>query len=147
VVRDLAQVFDVPTSLVTIVNQDQQFWKFRGMRMPGFAYSPDAPREAFLFGLGATSSDLVVVEDVARESRFASNAFLQERGVRFFAVMPLRTGEGHTIACLCVIDTKPRRLDEASRAYFRRRVAELMAALISLPEVVESAASRATRLE
>ncbi len=147
VVRDLAQAFDVPTSLVTIVNQDQQFWKSRGMRMPGFAYSPDAPREAFLFGLGATSSDLVVVEDVAKEARFASNSFLQERGVRFFAVMPLRTVEGHTIACLCVIDTKARQLDEPSRAYFRRRVAELMEALVSLPEASEPSASREARLE
>jgi predicted PurR-regulated permease PerM len=147
VARDLAQAFDVPTSLVTIVNQDQQFWKSRSMRIPGFAYSPDAPREAFLFGLGATSSDLVVVEDVMKEPRYAANAFLQERGVRFFAVMPLRTPQGHTIACLCVIDTKARQLDEKSRNYFRQRIAELMEALLSLPEAAEPVAVRVGRVE
>jgi predicted PurR-regulated permease PerM len=147
VVRDLAQAFDVPTSLVTIVNQDQQFWKSRGMRMPGFAYSPDAPREAFLFGLGATSSDLVVVEDVAKEPRFAANAFLHERGVRFFAVMPLRTAQGRTIACLCVIDTKPRQISPECRDYFRQRVAELMEALLSLPEATEPVPVRVGRVD
>jgi hypothetical protein len=147
VVRDLAQAFDVPTSLVTIVNQDQQFWKSRAMRIPGFAYSPDAPREAFLFGLGATSSDLVVVEDVLKEPRFAANGFLQERGVRFFAVMPLRSPQGHTIACLCVIDTKARQIDEQGRNYFRRRVAELMDALLSLPEAAEPVPVRMGRPE
>jgi predicted PurR-regulated permease PerM len=147
VARDLAQAFDVPTSLVTIVNQDQQFWKSRAMRMPGFAYSPDAPREAFLFGLGATSSDLVVVEDVMKEPRFAANAFLQERGVRFFAVMPLRTPQGRTIACLCVIDTKARQIGEESRTYFRQRVAELMEALLSLREATEPVPLRVGREE
>jgi len=147
VTRDLAHAFDVPTSLVTIVNQDQQFWKVRAMRMPGFAYSSDAPREAFLFGLGATSSGLVVVEDVMKEPRFAANTFLQERGVRFFAVMPLRTLQGHTIACLCVIDTKPRQIDENSRNYFRDRVAELMEALLSLPEAAEAVPVRVGRVE
>jgi GAF domain-containing protein len=147
VVRDLAQAFDVPTSLVTIVSQDQQFWRTRGMRMPGFAYAPDTAREAFLFGLGATSSDLLVVEDVAREPRFAANTFLQERGVRFFAVMPLRTPQGHTIACLCVIDTKPRETDENARDYFRRRVTELMEALLSLPEAAEAVPVRVGRVE
>ena len=117
------------------------------MRMPGFAYSPDAPREAFLFGLGATSSDLVVVEDVAKEPRFAANSFLQERGVRFFAVMPLRTPQGHTIACICVIDTKPRQIDENSRNYFRRRVAELMDALQSIPAATEPVPVRVGRIE
>ncbi|MBK6659587.1 MAG: EAL domain-containing protein [Proteobacteria bacterium] len=60
---------------------------------------------------------LFEVEDARRDPRFASNPLVQgERGVVFYAGMPLKVANGHTLGTLCVIDHVPRRLDADQRA-------------------------------
>ena len=52
----------------------------------------------------------VVVEDVADDPRFAPNAELLEKGIRFFAAAPLRSPSGFLLGALCVLDSKKREL-------------------------------------
>jgi GAF domain-containing protein len=55
-----------------------------------------------------TTSRRVVVEDVSLEPRFAEDPVLLEKGIRFFAGVPLRTATGHVVGVLAVVDSKPR---------------------------------------
>jgi GAF domain-containing protein len=54
----------------------------------------------------------MVIEDLTQDSRFANNPFVTERGIRFYAGVPLCTKNGHAVGSLCVIDTKPRKISE-----------------------------------
>ena len=60
-------------------------------------------------------SATVVVEDVADDPRFAPNAELLEKGIRFFAAAPLRSPSGFLLGALCVLDSKKRELTADER--------------------------------
>ena len=54
----------------------------------------------------------MVVEDVARDPRFANNPALQAAGIRFYAGAPFGNADGHVFGSLCILDTRPRSLSE-----------------------------------
>lgn len=57
--------------------------------------------------------DIFIVPDASKDVRFFDHPMvLAEEGVRFYAGMPLTTSRGHTLGSLCVIDTKPRVLND-----------------------------------
>jgi GAF domain-containing protein len=70
---------------------------------------------------------MVVVQDVARDSRFSRNPFLLEKGIRFYAGAPLRTGSGFVLGSLCIIDSKPRQFPKKDQKLLQVIADELMA--------------------
>jgi predicted PurR-regulated permease PerM/methylmalonyl-CoA mutase cobalamin-binding subunit len=130
VTRDLAQIFDVPVSLTALIYLDAEFWRAywdrdsEGRR----AAQPD-PRPTFMIGKLVRASELMIVEDLAKDGRLAKHPLLRERGIKFYAVMPLHTSAGLLVGSLCVVDTKPREIDESIRRLFKLRAAQLMAAV------------------
>ncbi len=65
-------------------------------------------------------SDLLVVEDARRDSRFATNPLVtDEPGIQFYAGMPLHTPEGFAVGALCVLDGRARTLSEQQRNALR----------------------------
>lgn len=85
------------------------------MDFPRSSSAREAPRETSICGHVVAQNETLVVEDVLRDSRFAGNPFLREHGIRFYAGAPLRTAAGVAIGSLCVIDTRPRRINAAER--------------------------------
>ena len=53
-------------------------------------------------------------EDLARDRRFANNPLVKERGLRFYAGVPLRSNN-LAIGSLCILDIKPRRMTEREK--------------------------------
>jgi hypothetical protein len=143
VVRDLAHVFNVPISLVSIVDSDRQFWKAHLGLPPDLAEARESPRETSICGHVITEDALLVVEDTTKDRRFADNPFLTERGIRFYAGAPLRTKNGQLVGSLCVIDTKPRQLDDRLQCLLKARAAELMEAVETRQEMPAASARRA----
>ena len=47
------------------------------------------------------------VRDLARDPRFANNPWLKERGLRFYAGVPLRGPNGFPVGALSILDTQP----------------------------------------
>jgi GAF domain-containing protein len=108
--REAAKTFDVPISLVSIVDMDREFWKTH-LGIPADAStSVDPLRESALASQinGADAPQLV--GNVAEDRRCSDDRFLVSRGIRAYAVAPLRTADAHMVGMLCVFDTKPRDL-------------------------------------
>ena len=94
------------------------------------ALDPDAARQPDQESLDAhviAAGEVLVVEDVREDERFADDPLVLEKGLRFYAGAPLRTSSGVVVGALCVIDTKPRDFSEADRLRLQATADELMA--------------------
>ena len=101
--RDL---FDAPVALVSLIDTDRQWFKSRqGLD------ACSTPREwAFCSrAIEMGPEAVMIVEDAARDPRFAANPLVVgELGVRFYVGAVLTSPSGFNLGTLCVIDTKPR---------------------------------------
>jgi predicted PurR-regulated permease PerM len=125
VVRELAKTFNVPVSLVSVLDSDREFWETRF----GASAAPEKAREDTLCGLLESMKDIIIVEDVSKDPRFAENSFMQERGVKFLASTPLQARDGHSVGSLCVMDTKPHTVSEQQKLLFAKIAEEFMRVL------------------
>ena len=123
----VAEAFGTPIALVSLIDEQSQLW-------PGATGLPSeldavrqAPRNTSICGHVVASKDLLVVEDIAKDERFANNPFLLEKGIRFYAGAPLCTSTGYVLGSLCVIDTKPRRFSDRDRKLLQIIADELIA--------------------
>ncbi|MDQ3200133.1 MAG: AI-2E family transporter [Verrucomicrobiota bacterium] len=104
----LARIFDVQIVLVSLVDRDRQFFKSQSGLPADLAATRESPRAVSICGHVVAENELIVVEDLARDRRFANNPLLRERGLRFYAGAPLRAPNGQPIGTLCLLDPKPR---------------------------------------
>jgi predicted PurR-regulated permease PerM len=112
VTRRLAETFDLPISLVSIIDSDRQFWKSQVGLPDDLAEARESCRSDSLCGHVVAQNAVMIIEDLALDKRFANNPFVKERGIRFYAGVPLCTRNGHAVGSLCVIDTKPRKITQ-----------------------------------
>ncbi|TFY98833.1 AI-2E family transporter [Ramlibacter rhizophilus] len=150
--RRAADIFDVPIALVTVVDEELQHVvgssdaaSGTGRDAPaGDAGAPPARGGALANAFRWARSDsvcshvvheksTVVVEDVARDPRFAGNAALQAQGVRFYAGAPLADPQGQVFGALCLMDTQPRELSERERRLLQTMAQDLMEPLFAAP--------------
>ncbi|MES1925586.1 EAL domain-containing protein [Salinisphaera sp. T31B1] len=99
-----ARLFDMPISLITLVDRDRQWFKSRvGTTAHG------TPR-AHSFCLHAIEDNrLLVVPDLTADMRFANNPLVSEPPhIRFYAGAPIRTIDGHIVGTLCVMSDELR---------------------------------------
>jgi GAF domain-containing protein len=71
-------------------------------------------RELSVCGHMVANDELLVVEDLSRDRRFANNPLLKEHGLRFYAGVPLRSNN-LPIGSLCILDVKPHRMTEREK--------------------------------
>lgn len=115
ITRSLAETFNAPVALLTLVDEYRQFWKSATGLPEDLALARQAPKETSICGHVVASNEVLVIEDVLKDKRFANNPFLRERGIRFYAGAPLSTSSGHAIGSLCVLDTQPRTISNRER--------------------------------
>ena len=113
--RRLAEAFDAPIALLSIIDEYRQFWKSATGLPEDLAMAREAPKETSICGHVVASDQVLVIEDVLKDKRFANNPFLRERGIRFYAGAPLHTSSGHVMGSLCVLDTQPRTISARER--------------------------------
>jgi GAF domain-containing protein len=114
----VAKLLNVPVSLVSVIDTDREFWTAHG-GVPPEVLGGEALRESALCASAAGADDVLDVEDISKDSRYSEDAFLSERGIKFYAGVPLRTSDGHVVGALCVTDTKPHQVSERARALLR----------------------------
>jgi predicted PurR-regulated permease PerM len=127
VARKVADAFDAPVGLVSLIDDSCQLWKGAAGLPEDLEKSRQGARETAICTHVVASNAPLVVEDTARDPRFSHNPFLRARGMRFYAGAPLRTASGHVIGSLCVIDIKPRTLSPREVKLLQVIADELMA--------------------
>jgi len=101
----LAKVaFQVPISLVSLVDEDRQWFKSRqGLDVP------ETPREYSICTYAIQNDSALVICDTTLDPRTKTSPLVLDKpNIRFYAGAPLILADGHRIGTLCVIDTQPR---------------------------------------
>jgi len=102
------QLTDCPMALVSLLTSERQWFKAR----TGLA-ATETPREWAFCSHAIMEADPFVVEDAARDARFAANPLVTgDPHIRFYGGVALRDADGHAFGTLCVLDREPRRLRE-----------------------------------
>ena len=106
--RMAARVFNVPIALVSLVDEDRQFFKSR-VGLDALQTS----RDISFCGHAILGNETFVIDDATRDERFHDNPLVTgDPNIRFYAGVPLRHLNGHKLGTLCIIDQKPRSLDD-----------------------------------
>ncbi|MGC0390910.1 excisionase family DNA binding protein [Bradyrhizobium liaoningense] len=106
-----ARSLDAPVALLTMLTPTRQWFKSRhGLDMI------DTPRGWAFCNYTILQKGIMVAENLATDLRFAENPAVKgELGFRFYAGCPVSDPDGFTLGSLCVIDTRPRALDETQK--------------------------------
>jgi predicted PurR-regulated permease PerM/GAF domain-containing protein len=122
----LARVFEVPIALITFVDRDRQFFKSQTGLPAELAKARQTPRNVSACGHVVAKNQVIVIEDMARDRRFANNPLFKEHGIRFYAGIPLLAPNGQPIGSLCLMDLKPRQLSEREKRLLQEYANEVM---------------------
>jgi PAS domain S-box-containing protein len=107
IVELTSQLCNTPIALITLVDQDRQWFKARkGLDIR------ETHRNLSFCAHTIHKNDVMIVSDTLKDERFFDNPLVTgEPFIRFYAGMPLITGEGYKLGSLAVIDQKPRELN------------------------------------
>lgn len=136
--RLAARVLEVPISLVSLVDVDRQWFKSRtGLTVE------QTPREVSFCSVAvASSEDLLVVPDAAADPRFASNPLVTgPPEIRLYAGHVVRERSGHRLGTLCIIDRRPRELEEDELAVLADLARMVESEIVSLQQAVTDPAT------
>jgi diguanylate cyclase (GGDEF)-like protein len=99
---------NTPIAVVSLVDTDRQWFKSSvGLD------ACETHRDISFCGHAIHSDEMLIVEDASKDERFANNPLvLFEPKIRFYAGRPLKAISGERLGTFCIIDTKPRALDQ-----------------------------------
>jgi len=105
-VKLAAAICDTPIALISLVDQDRQWFKSRvGLD------ATETPRNISFCGHVVAESSTLMVPDATADDRFADNPLvLSDPKIRFYGGVPLMTHDHYVLGTLCVIDRQPKRL-------------------------------------
>lgn len=103
-----ARLFDVPISIVSIVDHDRIWFKSHyGIEVQ------QIDREAGLCASAVCQSEPWIVTDAGVDLRTIDNSLVAgELGLRFYFGIPLTTADGYSLGTLNVIDVEPREVTD-----------------------------------
>ena len=110
--RLATRLFQVPVALVTLVDEERQWFLSRA----GWDICETSRRDS-LCGHAILGTATMVVADTLLDERFEDNPLVVgSPGIRFYAGRPLRSREGLALGTLCLIDLAPRHFSAADKA-------------------------------
>ncbi|MEQ8551185.1 MAG: ATP-binding protein [Cyclobacteriaceae bacterium] len=111
-----SEICGTPISLISLVDETRQWFKsHHGMA------SSETPRDySFCAHAINEPEDVFIIEDSRQDIRFSDNPLVtNEPHVIFYAGVPLVTNKGFSLGTLCVIDNKPKLLNEGQMKSLR----------------------------
>ncbi|UZE37545.1 sensor domain-containing diguanylate cyclase [Pseudomonas sp. B21-059] len=129
------RLFNVPIALVSLVDSDRQWFK----SCVGLS-ATETSRDISFCGHAILGDQILTVCDAELDERFHDNPLVVgEPGIRFYAGCPLTVPNGSKLGTLCLIDVKPRDLDDEERALLRdlARMAEQELAAVQMASMDE----------
>jgi predicted PurR-regulated permease PerM len=127
-----SDIFDVPLALVSMIDAEVQHLCAAGGTLAGAvrAGGERVARPQAVCTHVVASAESLVVEDAARDPRFADHRILSNHGLRFYAGAPLRDGGGAVLGSLALLDTAPRAFSERELRLLEAMARELMASVL-----------------
>lgn len=116
ITRLAADLFEVPICLVSLVDQNRQWFKSCvGLN------ATQTPRDISFCTHAIQHDEVMLVLDAPADARFAANPLVtDDPHIRFYAGAPLITKAGHRLGTLCLIDRSAKTgFDEKSKNYLR----------------------------
>ncbi|MDN7128244.1 sensor domain-containing diguanylate cyclase [Pseudidiomarina sp. 1APR75-33.1] len=107
VTRMAKRIFGVDISLVSLVDQDRQWFKSKqGLEVD------ETPRDISFCGHAINEDGLFIVPNAVEDERFHDNPLVTSGPqIRFYAGYPLKLRQGVNVGTLCLIDSKPREMN------------------------------------
>ncbi|MEX0744434.1 MAG: sensor domain-containing phosphodiesterase [Phycisphaeraceae bacterium] len=112
--RLVSQIFDVPTALISLIDEDRQWFKSSvGME------ASETSHELSLC-VHALEHDYLEIPDALEDEFFRSHkAVVSAPYIRFYAGVVLHGPIGHPIGTLCISDAKPREIAPMERSWLK----------------------------
>ena len=126
VTERLTKLFKVPIAILTLIDKDRQWFKSQTGLPTDLAEARCTSRDVSLCGHVIANDEVLIVRDLARDPRFANNPFVKERGLRFYAGVPLRGPNGFPIGTLTILDTKPRDITRQEQELLKMIAGDVM---------------------
>lgn len=155
ITRMCTTVFDVPLVFISLVDENRQWFKSKQwLCSPAGAPTPnETSREVSFCGHAILQSDVLVIPDATQDDRFADNPLVTDGPkIRFYAGCPISvpnandpSGGEHNIGTLCIIDQRPRDLDDIQKQLLREFAAMVKTELLNMAESMKGS-KRSLRL-
>ena len=108
-----SQICGTPIATISLIDESRQWFKAR----VGLDVQETDRDEAFCAHAILSPSKTMIVQDAALDLRFTNNKLVTGApNIRFYAGTPLLTQDNLALGTLCVIDRKPRELNDAQLA-------------------------------
>ncbi len=122
VVEVASAICGTPISVINLIDQGRQWFKAEvglGVR--------ETPIDSSICAHAILQPGLFVIPDTTQDPRFADNPLVTgDPYLRFYAGALLETPEGFPLGTVCVLDYKPRELDETQKAFLRLMARQVM---------------------
>jgi GAF domain-containing protein len=106
--RLAAQMMDTPVALVSLVDEERQFFKScLGVAEP-WASDRETPLSHSFCQHAVAAREPLVVDDAREHPVLRDNPAIRDMGAIAYAGVPLIDPEGYALGTLCVIDSRPR---------------------------------------
>jgi len=133
ITRIAGRLTGAPTALVSLVDQERQWFKARR----GFDVD-ETERSVAFCDVVVRSEQELVVEDALRDERFADSLLVVgDPQVRFYAGVPLRAPEGAILGTLCVKDYEPRSLSDQQLEQLRDLASLAVQQIVGLKQAID----------
>ncbi len=115
VTRIAKRMFGVSISLVSLIDEDRQWFKSR----QGFE-ATETSRDISFCGHAINQDNLFIIPNTSKDERFFDNPMVTSApNIRFYAGYPLKIQNGLNIGTLCLLDETPREMNEEDQQLFK----------------------------
>lgn len=145
ITRIASSALGVPVSLVSLVDEDRQFFK-SCLGLPStWAEARETPISRSFCQHVVVGAEPLVIVDAREHALVHDNPAIDEAGVVAYLGIPISTPDGEIIGSLCAIDSQPREWSESDIVMLTDLAAAVMTE-IRLRTVADEAAAAITRL-
>ncbi len=146
VVKLASEICETPIALISLIDEERQWFKAKyGLS------APETPREVAFCAHAILGNTLFEIPDSTKDERFFDNPLVvNDPNVIFYAGHPLTTPDNLNIGTLCVIDNKPKQLNEKQKqslSILAKQVVHLIDIRSKTKELEESRRSAAAANE
>ncbi|PKD22017.1 response regulator [Salegentibacter salarius] len=107
----IALICDVPIAVISMIDDKRQWYKAK-VGIDG----NETPKEETFCQYTVLQDELLEISDALLDERVKNNPYVtSENGIRFYAGMPLKAENGSNIGTVCVVDGKPKELNDRQK--------------------------------